>query len=283
MAGLLMGNYAESGRKGNWGTAILDAITQRLGNSSGSTVQWATGCADIDCKSGDGIAAAVALASQPTVSTIIVTLGLGFNGISGSRADGGADESEGHDRISIELPGQQAALVSAIRAANPTKCIVGLLVHGGTLALGKAGDDLDAILSAWYPGIEGGHAIAQTLFGDYSPAGRSASTWYASTSVLPPQDTQMDESAGTGITYRYFKDWQKSVVYPFGHGLSYSTFSYSALSASSSSIAACAKLTLSVTITNAGKVDSDEVVQVYAKLPSSTVPVRSTARAGSAR
>ena len=57
MAGLLMGNYAESGRKGNWGTAILDAITQRLGNSSGSTVQWATGCADIDCKSGDGIAA----------------------------------------------------------------------------------------------------------------------------------------------------------------------------------------------------------------------------------
>jgi beta-glucosidase len=160
MAGLLMGNYAESGRHGNWGTSIFDAITQRLGNSS--TV-WETGCNDINCDQSDDIAAAVALASQASVKSVVVTLGLGFNGIAGPKSNPSADESEGHDRVSIELPGHQSDLVTAIRAANPTKPIIGLLIHGGTLALGKAGDDMDAIMSAWYPGEARTHTLS--LFG----------------------------------------------------------------------------------------------------------------------
>ena len=121
---------------------------------------------------------------------------------------------QGHDRTAIELPGHQADLVAAVRAAvKPGTPVIGLLVHGGTLALGPAGDQLDAILSAWYPGLEGGHAIAMTIFGDSSPAGRSPVTWYSSTDVLPSQDGNMNEDAGGGVTYRFFKDWKKSVVY----------------------------------------------------------------------
>ena len=81
-----------------------------------------------------------------------------------------ANEAEGHDRTVLTLPGNQAQLVTALRAAT-TAPIIGLLIHGGTLALNEAAGGLDAIMSAWYPGIEGGHAIAMTLFGDSSPAG----------------------------------------------------------------------------------------------------------------
>lgn len=190
MAGLLMGNYAESASKGNWGLSVMEAVSAVVGDSA---VVQVDGCADIDCDSDHGFAAAVAASKQAEV--VVVMLGLQFGAGRQSR------ESEGHDRSSIELPGQQGALVSALRAANPTKPIVGLLVHGGTLALGEAGTQLDAILSAWYPGLAGGQAIASTLFGDYSPAGRSPTTWYRATSDLVAAGDQQ-ENDGSGMTYR---------------------------------------------------------------------------------
>jgi beta-glucosidase len=212
----------------------------------------------------DGFAAAIVAAKS--CDTVIVTLGLWFN------KHGDANEGEGHDRAAIELPGHQGDLVAAIRTAvGPSIPVVGLLIHGGTLALGAAGEQLDAILSAWYPGLEGGHAIAETLFGDWSPAGRTPVTWYTSTDVLPPPG-EMDESAGGGVTYRYIKDYKNSVVYPFGFGLSYTTFSYANLVVNVSTIQPCGAIGLTVTVANTGTVDSDEVVQVYIKTPDAPVP-----------
>ena len=126
-------------------------------------------------------------------------LGLQFSRSGTSR------ESEGHDHSTIELSGKQGALVAALRADNPTKPIVGLLVlHGGTLALRAAGDQLDVIFSTWYPGVTGGLVMASTLFGEYSPADRSPSTWYRyrSTSDLLVEGDQ-HENDGSGMTYRY--------------------------------------------------------------------------------
>jgi beta-glucosidase len=316
-AGLLMGNYAESASNfPGWGTSILDALTQRVASTGVRVVHSAgelycmyryvlrescsqfdslpltsltiSGCPTVACVANSSTAAAIAAAAAAAknADVVIVTLGLEFRGNrEGRPTDLNLDyEAEGHDRDAIELPGLQGELVAALREALPPATpLVGLLVHGGTLALGDAGDDLDAILSAWYPGIEGGRAIAATLAGDVSPAGRSASTWYRGTAVLPAQNGTMDEMVGRGLTYRYVKD-QGDVVFPFGHGLSYSNFVYSNFTAATraespgagdASVAACDTLTLSVVVANAGAVDSDEVVQIYAAFPDATVPTTS--------
>eukprot|EP00040_Diaphanoeca_grandis_P032448 m.196622 g.196622 ORF g.196622 m.196622 type:complete len:903 (+) comp32628_c0_seq1:29-2737(+) len=262
MAGILMGNYAESASSGNWGTSIYDAFAQRLGGNL--SINYAQGCVEIACDKTDLFAQAAQVAAEADV--VIVTLGLQFG--DGQHADDGSKESEGHDRTAIELPGNQAALVAALRKAT-SKPIIAILVHGGTLALGATANQLDAIMSAWYPGIEGANAIADTIFGDSNPAGRTATTWYTNTSVLPSPG-QMDETAEGGVTYRYVKN-QDAVVYPFGYGLSYTTFSYSSFAATSKSIAPCDGVQVSVVVKNTGNVDGDEVVQVYAKLPDATV------------
>jgi beta-glucosidase len=159
MAGLLMGNYAESAAAGNWGDTILHAVMERLDHDVGlRAVAYAAGCQDIDCGNTDGFHQALAVASK--AQTIVVLLGLGANHIGGhppgwneeawTPGPGGESfEGEGHDRSAIELPGNQSALVASLRDANPTKTIVGVLIHGGTLALGAAGEQLDGILSAW--------------------------------------------------------------------------------------------------------------------------------------
>ena len=126
-----------------------------------------------------------------------------------------------------------------------------------------------------YPGIEGAHAIAATIFGDYNPAGRTASTWYESTASLPDYSWHhgdMDESAEGGLTYRFIQNRSKA-VYPFGFGLSYTSFAYSNLTIGGENApAACESLKVSVDVTNRGTVAGDEVVQVYVKLPEATVP-----------
>ncbi|GMH73110.1 hypothetical protein TL16_g06094 [Triparma laevis f. inornata] len=267
MAGLLVGNYAEQAADNNWGDSVLAAIEARLD----ADVAYAPGCATIDCNSTLGFEEALKVSQN--AETIIVMLGLAANSM-GGEVDGPSDEREGHDRTAIELPGFQGELVKELRAASPGKKLIGVLLHGGTLALGNAKEQLDGILTAWYPGIEGANAIAATLFGDSNPAGRSASTWYRSTSVLPDAwlEGSMDESDGNGITYRFIKD-QSVVDFPFGWGLSYTTFHYSDLTVEKNvkQIDPCESITLSVTVANVRDLDGEEVVQVYLKLPDATV------------
>src|SRR6185295_3606511 len=112
------------------------------------------------------------------------------------------------------------------------------------------------IVQAWYPGEEGGAALADVLFGDYNPAGRLPVTFYKSVEQLPPFESYAME----GRTYKFFKG---EPLYPFGHGLSYTRFKYSALTVSPQRVTPTDTVTVSATIENSGRVAGDEVVQLY--------------------
>ena len=162
-------------------------------------------------------------------------------------------EGEGGDRTDIILPTQQTDLLKALHATG--KPLVLVLNAGSALAINWAQDNVDAIISAGYPGEEGGNALADVLFGDYNPAGRLPVTWYTALDELPPfENYDMADR-----TYRYYRG---KPLYPFGHGLSYTTFDYSQLSIPAS-IHAGDTLTLAVKVTNTGSRAGDEVVQLY--------------------
>jgi beta-glucosidase len=176
----------------------------------------------------------------------------------------------GGDRVSIDLPARQQRLLESVAATG--KPVVLVLLSGSALAVNWANEHVAAIVQAWYPGEEGGAAIAEVLFGDYNPAGRLPVTFYKSVDQLPAFDNyQMD-----GRTYRFFKG---EPLYPFGYGLSYTRFKYSDFSVSQSRIAPTANVTVSATVENAGTREGDEVVQVYLTDLAASVraPIRSLA------
>ncbi|MFL6229379.1 MAG: glycoside hydrolase family 3 C-terminal domain-containing protein [Pyrinomonadaceae bacterium] len=176
----------------------------------------------------------------------------------------------GGDRTNINLPARQEGLLKAVAATG--KPVVLVLLSGSALAVNWADANVPAIVQAWYPGEEGGTALADVLFGDYNPAGRLPVTFYKSVEQLPPFESYAME----GRTYRFFKG---QPLYPFGHGLSYTRFRYSGLKVSSPHVSSNEKLTVSATVENAGRVEGDEVVQLYVTdvEASVRVPVRSLA------
>lgn len=170
---------------------------------------------------------------------------------------------EGGDRTSLNLPANQVAFLKKLYATG--KPVILVLLNGSALAVNWADAHLPAIVEAWYPGQEGGTAIADVLFGDYNPAGRLPVTFYKSAEQLPPfVDYNME-----GRTYRYFKD---EPLYKFGYGLSYSQFTYSNLQVPNE-IETNRPLTVKVDVQNTGDYDGDEVVQVYLRHVDSPVPV----------
>jgi len=173
------------------------------------------------------------------------------------------EEGEGHDRTSIELPEIQQQLLSAMDATG--KPVVLVNVSGSAIAFGGVESQYDALIQAWYGGQACGLAVADVLFGDYNPAGRLPVTFYASTDQLPDfNDYSMDNR-----TYRYFKG---EPLYPFGFGLSYTTFSYGQATVKGKPAA----MKLTVPVTNTGARDGDEVVQVYVKaLDKPDAPIKS--------
>jgi beta-glucosidase len=141
--------------------------------------------------------------------------------------------------------------------------VVVVLLNGSAVAVNWAESHATAIVEAWYPGEEGGTALADVLFGDYNPAGRLPVTFYKSVNDLPPfRDYAMARRGTTGHTYRYFGG---EVLYPFGHGLSYTTFAYSDLTLSAEAIQSGESLTVSVKVQNTGALAGDEVVQLYVR------------------
>ena len=168
----------------------------------------------------------------------------------------------GGDRTDISLPQSQEALLKAVVATG--KPVVVVLLSGSALAVNWANDHAPAILQAWYPGGEGGTAIADVLFGDYNPAGRLPVTFYKSVDQLPP----FTDYSMQGRTYRYFKG---EPLYPFGYGLSYTTFAYSNLRVKSVKVGEPAKVV--VDVTNAGEREGDEVVQLYLTDVAASAPV----------
>lgn len=230
--------------------------------------------------SSDNFTAACKAAAAADVT--VVMLGLAFEKFCVGAGDTTTVcEGESHDREVIELARGQASMVHALRTAiGPEKRLVAVLIHGGTIAFtNETTDALDAVLDAWYPGFGGGEAIAAALLGDVSPAGRSPQTWYSQTADLPPRGYMglyPNSSAGSphGVTYRHYRG--PRVRWPFGYGLSYARFNYSQMKldkASGVGYQPCDSITVTVTVTNTGAFDSDEVVQVYVKQPAATVPV----------
>ncbi|USQ98034.1 glycoside hydrolase family 3 protein [Caulobacter sp. RL271] len=198
---------------------------------------------------------AVAAARQADV--VIFVGGLSAR-IEGEEMKVEADGFAGGDRTSLDLPAPQQKLLERIHATG--KPVVLVLMNGSPLSVTWADKNVPAIVEAWYPGGEGGAAVAALLSGDFSPAGRLPITFHRSADDLPP----FGDYAMTGRTYRYFK---KPVLYPFGHGLSFTKFVYDAPTASSAAIKAGAAVQVSVRVANTGGRDGDEVVQLYVEKP----------------
>lgn len=169
---------------------------------------------------------------------------------------------KGGDRTDIELPAIQRQLLRALKAAG--KKVVFVNFSGSAVGLEPETQTCDAILQAWYPGEAGGTAVADVLYGDYNPAGRLPVTFYKNVGQLPDfQDYSMK-----GRTYRYFEG---TPLFPFGHGLSYTTFAYGKAELKDG----C----LLVPVTNTGSMDGDEVVQLYLNRPDDANGPRKTLRA----
>jgi beta-glucosidase len=165
---------------------------------------------------------------------------------------------KGGDRTSLDLPKPEQELLEAVAATG--KPLVVVLTNGSALGVNWAKEHANAIVDAFYPGEEGGAAVAQTLSGRNNPAGRLPVTFYKDISQLPP----FEDYAMKGRTYRYFEG---EPLYPFGYGLSYTTFSYGELTLPTSAVAAGKPVIAEVTVTNTGKRAGDEVAQLYLSFP----------------
>jgi beta-glucosidase len=216
----------------------------------------------------DYLAEAVEIAAKAEM--VIMVMGL-TSDLEGEEMPIQIEGFVGGDRTDIALPRPQVELLQRIHALG--KPIVLVLMNGSALAVNWANEHVPAILEAWYPGGDGGTAIADVIFGHYNPGGRLPLTFYKSVDDLPPfEDYRME-----GHTYRYFRG---EPLFPFGYGLSYATFSYSDLKLSAEAIAPGETLAVSVNVRNAGERAGDEVVQLYLSDVQASVPVPNRQLAG---
>jgi beta-glucosidase len=168
-----------------------------------------------------------------------------------------SEGKEAVDRKTIDLDPAQLDLIQRVEKANPKTIVV--LISSFPYAINWVQDNVSAILHMTHSSQEEGNAIADVLFGDYNPAGRLVTTWVKSLDDLPPM---MDYNIRRGRTFMYFKG---QPLYPFGFGLSYTTFEYSNLRTSADSVNAAGQITVSVDVKNTGTRAGDEVVQLYVK------------------
>jgi beta-glucosidase len=245
----LLGNYNGDPSKP---VTVLAGIRKRFPDSKVSYIEG-TGLV----ASGKGGDPQAALGAARTADLVVMVAGLSAR-IEGEEMKVDAEGFAGGDRTSIDLPKPQQQLLERLHALG--KPLVLVLLNGSALAVNWADAHVPAIVEAWYPGEEGGSAVAALLAGDFSPAGRLPVTFYKSVDQLPP----FDDYAMGKRTYRYFDG---EPLYPFGYGLSYTTFQYANARSSNSSVDGKQDVKVSVEVTNAGPVQSDEVVQLYLSRP----------------
>jgi beta-glucosidase len=164
----------------------------------------------------------------------------------------------GGDRTTLDIPDNQTELLKKLYKTR--KPVILVITGGSALSFIWAKENIPAILDVWYPGEEGGNALADVLFGDYNPAGRLPVTFYKSVNDLPP----FEDYSMKGRTYRYFNG---DPLFPFGYGLSYSSFLYSDLGLSKTKVTSSDTVMINVKLKNTGDYDGDEVVQVYSRRP----------------
>jgi len=194
-----------------------------------------------------------ALDAARSADVVIMVLGLSAR-LEGEEMDIHAEGFAGGDRTSLDLPAPQEQLLERIYALGKPTVLV--LMSGSAVAVNWADKNLPAIVQAWYPGEEGGTAVAEALAGDFSPAGRLPVTFYKSVDQLPA----FEDYSMARRTYRYFDG---EPLYPFGYGLSYTSFKYSNPHVNKTKLAADGAVTISVEVANTGAMAGDEVVQLY--------------------
>ena len=184
---------------------------------------------------------------------IIMCLGLD-SGLEGEEGDQGNQYASG-DKPNLNLPGRQQKILELAYASG--KPVVLVMLSGSALAIGWADEHIPAIIQGWYPGAQGGRAIARVLFGEKNPEGRMPVTFYRTSEELP----EFTDYSMKGRTYRYMRE---EALYPFGYGLSYTEFAYSDVTVSSDTVGTDG-VTVRATVTNTGKREGIETVQVYVK------------------
>ena len=270
----LLGNYSPHNTVVD-SQSVLQALQRRAASSGAFTVTTSPGCAGVACPDQSGFPAALAVAADADV--VIAVMGLCSVGCPGGSADDAFVEGEGHDRVSLSLPGQQEPFLAALLALSPSVPVVVLLVHGGPLAIEWAAANMPSILTMYYPGEMGGDAAAALLFGDVSPSGRTLVTWYPAafaalrnvTDLALAPHTGPDGRDIPGVTYLWYGG---DVVFPFGLGLSYTNFSFVWASAADSARSIDARAfgsrfipppSYAVNVTNTGRVTSDVSVLAF--------------------
>ena len=241
---------------GNYEGAPADSITPLRGIreavSRGTRVLYARG-SDWVVLGDSGLGEAVRAAEQ--ADAVVLCLGLTAQ-LEGEEMPVEIAGFRGGDRTSIDLPAAQERLLERIVAVGKPTVLV--LMSGSAVAVNWAQEHVPAIIEAWYGGQAAGSALADVLFGDYNPGGRLPVTFYKSVNDLPP----FDDYRMAGRTYRFFKG---TPLYPFGYGLSYTTFAYKNLRTSSARLRAADTLIVRVDVTNTGRRTGDEVAQLYVR------------------
>jgi beta-glucosidase len=245
--------------------------------SAGIEVIYSQGCPlalhkdGSDKPSPEMLADAIAAAKS---SDVVIYVGGISPQLEGEEMKVNYDGFNGGDRTRIELPSQQTELLKALSATG--KPVVFVNCSGSAIAMPWEAKNLPAILQAWYPGEQGGRAVAEVLFGDANPAGRLPVTFYRSTADLPA----FENYAMSNRTYRYFGGQPE---FAFGHGLSYTKFDYAAAALDKSRFTAGDTAKISFTLKNSGARDGDEVAQIYFRHVNSAQPQPRLALCGFAR
>ncbi len=249
----LVGNY--EGTASEYVT-ILEGVREKVGEDI--RIYYSQGCDLYKDKvrplaeKGDRISEAVSCAERADV--VLLCLGLDAT-IEGEEMHDSNAFGSG-DKCDLNLPGLQQELMEAVYATG--KPVVLVLLTGSALAINWADEHIPAILNAWYPGAQGGRAVASVLFGESNPSGRLPVTFYRTTAELP----DFTDYSMKNRTYRYMEG---EALYPFGYGLSYTRFAYDNLELSETEISSGSDLTISVKITNKGNMYGDEIAQLYIK------------------
>ena len=226
-------------------TSVLEGIQDKVGNDI--KINYALGTS-LKGTSKAGFSEAIAAAKKSDVVILAI---------------GGSTETcgEGLDRDDLDLFGVQNELVEAIHKTG--KPIVAVLINGRPLSINYVAENIPAILETWYLGMNSGEAIAETLFGDNNPGGKLTVSFPRSVGQLPVTYLERPDFVGSGKGLYRFAD--KTPLFPFGFGLSYTTFKYSNLKLSETTIAPNGATVVSVDVTNSGKVDGDEIIQMYVR------------------
>lgn len=248
----MLGSWSGKGEAED-AVSVLEAIRERLGPAT----LYSEG---VDIASGwtEGIAAAVEAARQADVVVLVLGEIAGMSGEAASRA-------------SLDLPGQQQKLLEAVAAAG--KPLVLVLMNGRPLAIAWAAEYAAAILEAWFPGIEGGNAIADIVFGDVNPSGRLPVTFPRAAGQVPIYYSHLNTGRPPDADPKYhtgYLDLPPSPLYPFGYGLSYSKFAFHDLRADAK-LQAQKDLQVSIEVTNTSARAGEEVVQMYIREPVSSI------------